>query len=117
MNAVPRLFLSGFPLAHTYIQTGPPEDRFHPRDSSRRTPVAATEAIVLHTQTQPQPVSCCAANNILLKAWARMMLAGQARTRARRASTTLASAWRMRAAVTSKNQAVANVTILQVCSR
>lgn len=43
-----------------------------------------------------------------------MLLAGQARTRARRASTTLASAWRMRAAVTSKKQTVANVTALQV---
>eukprot|EP00903_Cladosiphon_okamuranus_P008596 g8244.t1 len=52
-----------------------------------------------------------------LQAWARMMLAGQARTRARRASTTLASAWRMRAAVTSKKQAVANVIKLQALVR
>lgn len=43
-----------------------------------------------------------------------MLLAGQARTRARRASTTLASAWRMRAALTSKKQTVANITRLQV---
>lgn len=55
----------------------------------------------------------CRDNN---QAWARMVLAGQAHTRARRASTTVASAWRMRAAVNSKNQAVANVTLLQVNS-
>ncbi|CAN0006760.1 unnamed protein product [Ectocarpus sp. 6 AP-2014] len=37
-----------------------------------------------------------------------MLLAGQARTRARRASTTLASAWRMRSAVVYKKQTVDN---------
>ncbi|CAM9119202.1 unnamed protein product, partial [Ectocarpus sp. 8 AP-2014] len=42
-----------------------------------------------------------------------MLLAGQGRTRARRASTTLASAWRMRSAVVYKKQAVDNVTTLQ----
>ncbi|CAM9140833.1 unnamed protein product [Ectocarpus fasciculatus] len=52
-----------------------------------------------------------------LQAWARMLLAGQARTRARRASTTLASAWRMRSAVVYKKQAVADVTALQARER
>ncbi|CAM9125665.1 unnamed protein product [Ectocarpus sp. 12 AP-2014] len=42
-----------------------------------------------------------------------MLLARQARTRARRASTALASAWRMRSAVVYKKQAVDNVTTLQ----
>ncbi|CAM9144904.1 unnamed protein product, partial [Ectocarpus sp. 12 AP-2014] len=42
-----------------------------------------------------------------------MLLAGQARTRARRASTTIASAWRMRSAVVYKKHAVDNATTLQ----
>ncbi len=50
----------------------------------------------------------------LVQAWARMLLAGQARTRARRASTTLASAWRMKSAVTTKNQAISSIIAWQV---
>lgn len=44
-----------------------------------------------------------------------MLLAGQARHRARRASTTLASAWRMRSAVTTKKQSIACIITWQVC--
>lgn len=43
-----------------------------------------------------------------------MLLAGQARSRARRASTTLASAWRMRSEVVTKKKAIANVITVQV---
>ncbi|CAM9491552.1 unnamed protein product, partial [Scytosiphon promiscuus] len=51
------------------------------------------------------------------QAWARMLLAGQARLRARRASTTLASAWRMRSEVVAKNKAIADVIALQALYR
>lgn len=50
----------------------------------------------------------------LAQAWARMLLAGQAHSRARRASTTLASAWRMRSEVMTKKKAISDVITLQV---
>lgn len=48
------------------------------------------------------------------QAWTRMLLAGQARGRERRASTTIAAAWRTCSAVSSMKRTKGNITMLQV---